>query len=72
MSDDALGQVSDARIAARRWEDSRREAEVAEMALRTTGMAMQQAGFIPLQSDPEWVAVSIEEVSTEGLHLSRH
>jgi len=72
MSDDALGQLTDCQAKAREWDDSRRELEVKEMQLRAMGMALQQSGLIPLQSDPEWVLVAIENVPLEGLHLSRH
>ena len=67
MSGDAIDHMKDAQMKWREWDDSRRQLVVLETQLATHGLALQQAGLIPMHTDPEWIMESIEEIDVESL-----
>jgi len=69
MSEDARRELEDAKGIAREWDDHRRVTTVRANQLAAKGMALQQAGLIPLHTDPEWILESLEQAPMESLRL---
>lgn len=67
MSGDAIDHVKDALEKGRGWDDARRELMILETQLATHGLALQQAGLIPMHTDPEWILTCIENIESESL-----
>jgi len=69
MSESARLELAEAQLLLDSWLDMEGQYNMRRNQLMAKGMSLQQAGIIPLQTDPEWVEMSIQNTDRESLRL---
>lgn len=72
MPENARDQISEFQVGLAEIQTARIQADHLNFSLMAKGMAMQQAGVIPMDMDPESVGQRILEIDLDSLRLSRH